>query len=128
MEFPQELYYTETHEWLRVKDGEVEVGITSYAQEQLRDVVFVELPRIGKKVKAKQPCAVIESVKAAFDIYAPLSGDILSINKELEGQPELINKDPYGRGWMFTIKIENSGELQNLLNAQAYASKIKEAH
>lgn len=128
MEFPQELYYTETHEWLRVKNGEVVVGITSYAQEQLRDVVFIELPRIGKKCKVKDPCAVIESVKAAFDIYAPVSGAITSVNKELEGQPELVNKDPYGRGWMFTLKMEDPGQLQTLLKAQAYASMIKEMH
>ncbi|MDI6759394.1 MAG: glycine cleavage system protein GcvH [Candidatus Brocadiaceae bacterium] len=128
MEFPQDLYYTETHEWLRVKDGEVTVGITSYAQEQLRDVVFIELPRVGKKVKAKDPCAVIESVKAAFDIYAPLSGTITGVNKELEGQPELVNKDPYGLGWMFVLKMEDLTQLQTLLNAQAYASIIKEGH
>jgi glycine cleavage system H protein len=128
MEFPQELYYTETHEWVRVNGGEATVGITSYAQEQLRDVVFVELPRIGKKVRVKDPCAVIESVKAAFDIYAPLSGAVTSVNKELEGQPELVNKDPYGQGWMFTIKMEDPGQLKTLLSAQAYAAMIKEGH
>ncbi len=125
MEFPQELHYTETHEWLKVKNGEAVVGITSYAQEQLRDVVFVELPKVGKKVKAKDPCAVIESVKAAFDIYAPISGVITSINKELEGQPELVNKDPYGRGWMFSLKMEDPNQLKTLLTAQAYAATIK---
>ena len=122
------MYYTETHEWLRVKDVEVTVGITSYAQEQLRDVVFIELPRVGKKIKAKDPCAVIESVKAAFDIYAPISGMVTSVNKELEGQPELVNKDPYGLGWMFVLKMEDLTQLQTLLNAQAYASIIKEGH
>ena len=104
------------------------MGITSYAQEQLRDVVFIELPRVGKKIKAKDPCAVIESVKAAFDIYAPVSGMVTSVNKELEGQPELVNKDPYGLGWMFVLKMEDLTQLQTLLNAQAYASIIKEGH
>jgi glycine cleavage system H protein len=126
MEFPQELYYTETHEWLRVKNGEVVVGITSYAQEQLRDVVFIELPKVGKKVRAKDPCAVIESVKAAFDIYAPVSGTVANANKELEGQPELVNKDPYDQGWIFAIKMDDPAQLQTLLTAQAYVSMVKE--
>lgn len=128
MEFPEELYYTETHEWLRVRDGEAVVGITSYAQEQLRDIVFVELPKVGKKVRVKDPCAAIESVKAAFDIYAPISGVVTSVNKDLEGQPELVNKEPYGGGWMFVIKMDDPGQLQTLLKAQAYASMVKEMH
>jgi glycine cleavage system H protein len=128
MEFPEDLYYTETHEWLRVKNGEAEVGLTSYAQEQLKDIVFVELPRIGKKIQARQPCGAVESVKAAYDIYAPVSGEVINVNKDMESQPELVNKDPYGKGWMFRLKIEDKGHLKSLLNAQAYASKIKEAH
>lgn len=128
MEFPEELYYTETHEWLRVRDGEAVVGITSYAQEQLRDIVFVELPKVGKKVRVKDPCAAIESVKAAFDIYAPISGVVTSVNKDLEGQPELVNKEPYGGGWIFVIKMDDPGQLQTLLKAQAYASMVKEMH
>ncbi len=128
MEFPQELYYTDTHEWLKVKDGEAIVGITSYAQEQLRDIVFIELPKINKKVVAKAPCAAIESVKAAFDIYSPISGTVVGVNKKLENHPELVNKDPYGQGWMFVLKIEDHSQLKTLLNAQAYASIIKGGH
>jgi glycine cleavage system H protein len=128
MDFPVDLSYAKTHEWVRQKGDEAIVGITSYAQEQLRDIVFVELPKLGRKVKAKQPCAVIESVKAAYDTYAPVSGEIIRINTELEGSPQLINEDPYGKGWLFAIKMNDPGELKELLSSQAYAVLCKEEH
>ncbi|MEE9200422.1 MAG: glycine cleavage system protein GcvH [Candidatus Brocadiales bacterium] len=126
MDFPADISYTESHEWVREGDaGEVVVGLTAYAQEQLRDVVFIELPKVGKKFKAKDPCAVVESVKAAFDIYAPVSGEITSINSELDDAPQLVNEDPYGRGWFFTMKTDNPAELKTLLSAEAYQEFCK---
>ncbi len=131
MEFPTDILYTETHEWVRTTDGsgQVVVGLTAYAQEQLRDVVFIEPPKVGRKVRAKDPCAVVESVKAAFDIYAPVSGEVTSINTELEDSPQLVNEDPYGKGWIFTVKMSNPNELKALLTAEAYKELCeKEEH
>ena len=126
MDFPADISYTESHEWVREGDaGEVVCGLTAYAQEQLRDVVFIELPKVGKKFKAKDPCAVVESVKAAFDIYAPVSGEIASTNNELDDVPQLVNEDPYGRGWLFTMKTDNPAELKTLLSAEAYQELCK---
>ncbi|MFQ5956791.1 MAG: glycine cleavage system protein GcvH [Candidatus Brocadiales bacterium] len=121
MEFPTDISYTKTHEWVRTSDsGQAVVGLTAYAQEQLRDVVFIELPKVGRKVRAKDPCAVVESVKAAFDIYAPVSGEVVSVNTELEDSPQLVNEDPYGKGWIFAIKMTNPNELKALLSAEDY--------
>ncbi|MFQ5862327.1 MAG: glycine cleavage system protein GcvH [Candidatus Brocadiales bacterium] len=123
MDFPTDVSYTESHEWVRAttkNSGQVVVGLTAYAQEQLKDVVFIELPKVGRKFRAKDPCAVVESVKAAFDIYAPVSGEVTSVNTELEDSPQLVNEDPYGRGWVFTIKMSNPNELKALLSAKEY--------
>ncbi len=122
MDFPADVSYTDSHEWVRPdkNSAQVVVGLTAYAQEQLRDVVFIELPKVGKTFAVKDPCAVVESVKAAFDIYAPVSGTISGVNAELEDAPELVNKDPYGKGWLFTIKMSNPDELKGLMTAGEY--------
>ncbi len=127
MKVPSELCYTKTHEWARQEGGEVVVGITSHAQEELRDVVFVELPKVGKTVKQAGPAAVIESVKAAFDIYAPVSGRVTRINEAAAKSPQLVNQDCYGAGWLFAIAPSAPEELSNLLPAETYAKQI-EAH
>jgi len=120
MNTPQDLKYTQSHEWIRQEaDGTVTVGITDHAQSQLGDVVFVESPKPGRTVKKGEECGVIESVKAAADIYAPLSGEIVAANEELADQPEKVNQDAYA-AWMFRIKPSDAGELAALLDAQAY--------
>ena len=124
MKTPKELRYTETHEWIKVEKGKGTVGITDYAQEQLRDVVFVELPPIGRVVSKGEAVAVVESVKSVSDIYAPVSGEVIEVNKELENKPELINKEPYGKGWIFKIKIKDLKELDSLLSAEGYEKSI----
>ena len=126
MNFPDNLFYTHTHEWVR-KEGnkEVYVGITHYAQEQISDVVFVELPKIGATVSAGKSCAVVESVKAAYDIYAPVSGKVTKINDKLENSPQLVNEDPYGEGWFFAIEMENPEELKTLLKTKEYAELLE---
>ncbi len=124
---PSELKYASSHEWVRDEgNGEFVVGITEHAQELLGDMVFVELPEVGDNVDAGEDCAVAESVKAASDIYAPISGEVIAINEELEDSPENVNSDPYGDGWMFRIKASDVEELENLLNAEGYANSIDE--
>ena len=123
MEFPPELRYTPTHEWAQRRGNQVRVGITEYAQNEISDVVFVELPKMkGKAVKGKG-ISVVESVKAAFDIYAPVSGEIVQINRVLESTPALVNEEPYGRGWFFEIEMTNPAEWENLLSADEYKSQ-----
>lgn len=124
MNFPEDLKYTKDHEWLKVDGDTGTIGITDYAQGELGDVVFVELPAIGKAVKAHDSFGTIEAVKAVSDLYAPVSGSILEINKELEKSPETVNKDPYGAGWMVKIKLSNASELSELLDASAYKALI----
>lgn len=118
---PQELKYTKSHEWVLVgDDGQVTVGITDHAQELLGDMVFVELPEMDSHVDAGDECAVVESVKAASDVYSPVSGSIVAINESLADAPELINEDPYGDGWMFRLQVSDADELDALLDAAAY--------
>ncbi|MDL1891839.1 glycine cleavage system protein GcvH [Sphingobacteriales bacterium CHB3] len=124
MNFPADLKYTKDHEWLKVDGDTGTIGITDYAQGELGDVVFVELPAIGKAVKAHDSFGTIEAVKAVSDLYAPVSGSILEVNKELEKSPETVNKDPYGAGWMVKIKLSNASELSELLDASAYKALI----
>lgn len=121
---PQELKYTESHEWIRVEGNQGTVGITHYAQEQLGDIVFVELPEVGSSFGKGEVFGSIESVKSVGDIYLPVSGTVTEINEKLLDQPELINKDPYGEGWIVKIEIENSDELDTLLSADEYQAKI----
>ena len=123
--YPEDLLYTKSHEWVKVKDHQAIVGVTSYAQDQLVEVVFVELPEEGKEVKAGDAVATLESVKAVSDVYAPVSGKIIEVNKQLENQPELVNQDPYGEGWIFIIEIVGEEELHGLMKASDYQSLIE---
>ncbi|KUL59560.1 glycine cleavage system protein GcvH [Streptomyces sp. A10(2020)] len=121
MNIPEELKYTEEHNWVRVlSGGAAQVGITSYAQTQLGDIVFVELPKVGQALDAGQAMGVIESVKAATDLYSPLAGKVTAVNDELEASPELINEEPYGDGWMVEIQPSDAGALNDLLDAAKY--------
>ncbi|MGF1739009.1 glycine cleavage system protein GcvH [Photobacterium satsumensis] len=124
---PSELKFTNTHEWVRPEgDGVFTVGITDHAQSLLGDMVFVDLPEIDAATDAGEDCAVAESVKAASDIYAPLSGFVIAINEDLESSPELVNSDPYGDGWLFQLKVEDEGEFADLLDADSYADLVDE--
>ncbi len=118
--------YTETDEWVKIEDNTVVVGVTDYAQKKLRDVVGVELPEVGQEVKQGEAVGTIESVKATADLYAPVSGKVIEVNERLLDEPELVNKDPYGEGWMFKIEITDRSELDKLLSPEKYAEKIKE--
>lgn len=124
---PAELKYSKEHEWLRKEaDGTYTVGITEHAQELLGDMVFVDLPDVGKTVEAGDDCAVAESVKAASDIYAPIGGEIVAVNDALGDSPELVNNEPYGEGWIFRIKASDESQLAALLDAAAYASLLED--
>ena len=124
MNVPDNLKYTETHEWLLIQGDVATVGITDHAQAELTDVVFVDLPPIGKTVNKRDPIAVVESVKAASDIYAPVSGEIIETNPLASQKPALLNTSPYSEGWLFKIKISDPAQLDNLLSAQAYKKLI----
>ena len=124
MIIPDELLYTESHEWIKREGENVRVGITDHAQSELTDVVYVELPKLERQVNAKEPIAVVESVKAASDIYAPVKGTVLEANTALEADPGLINREPYAQGWIFVLKIENPDDLKNLKDAAAYKKQI----
>ena len=121
---PSDLKYAKSHEWVRVSDGVATVGITDHAQHELTDVVFVELPAVGRKVKAGEACAVVESVKTASDIYSPVSGEITEINKSVVDNPALVNTDPYAGGWFYKIKLANPAELNSLLGPDQYGAQI----
>lgn len=123
--FPKDLKYMESHEWAKSEGDVVIVGVSDYAQQQIQDVVYVELPEIGQELEQKKEFAVIESVKAAFDIYAPASGEVVEINKELEDAPECINDDPYGAGWIVKILLSNPGELNNLMSVEEYRANLE---
>jgi len=129
MSNPSNLKYTPTHEWVKTEaDGSVSIGITQHAQELLGDMVYVENPAVGRKLKAGEECAVVESVKAAADVYAPMAGTVTAANSELDGAPEKINEDPYG-AWMFKMKPDNSADLNALMDATAYQAHVdSEAH
>ena len=127
MRIPAELSYTKTHEWARREGNDAVVGITAHAQEELRDVVFVELPKTGKTVKQGEPVAVIESVKAAFDIYAPVSGTVSRFNEAVAKSPQLVNQDCYGQGWLFAIAPSKASEFSALLSAEAYTKQTQAA-
>ena len=124
MIIPDDLLYTESHEWIKREGDNIRVGITDHAQSELTDVVYVELPKLERQVNAKEPIAVVESVKAASDIYAPVKGTIVEANKALEADPGLINREPYAKGWIFVLKIENPDDLKNLKDAAAYKTQI----
>jgi len=124
MNVPENLRYTKDHEWISL-DGEVAtIGVTDHAQEELTDVVFVELPEPGREVEAEDPVAVVESVKAASDAYAPLAGEIAEVNNEVVEDPSLINTDPYGKGWLFKIKVADPSAVESMMDAAAYRETI----
>ena len=126
-EIPEDLKYTDSHEWVRDDgDGVVTIGITDHAQSLLGDLVFVELPESSIEIGAGEEAGVVESVKAASDIYSPVTGKIIEINRALEGSPDLINTDPYGDGWLYRIKLEDEDELETLMDADAYAECIED--
>jgi glycine cleavage system H protein len=120
MNFPENLKYTKDHEWILVSGDTGTVGITDYAQGELGDVVFVELPAVGKGLKQHESFGTIEAVKAVSDIYAPVSGSVVEVNKDLASTPEIVNKDPYGKGWMVKIKLLSPADLNSLLDAKSY--------
>ncbi len=124
MNIEKTLLYTEEHEWVYVEDDIVTVGITDYAQGELGDIVFIELPKVNDEVKQMEPFGTIEAVKAVSDLFAPLSGTVVEVNDVLQEQPELINKDPYGHGWMIKIRMADKSELESLLSAAAYKDKL----
>ena len=125
-EIPSDLLYRESHEWVRYDDdGTATVGISDHAQAQLGDMVFVELPEPGMSYEQGDACAVVESVKAASDVYAPLSGEVIENNSALEDSPELVNSDPYGDGWLFRMQLSNPSELDGLLDPEAYAEQAE---
>lgn len=119
---PAELKYAETHEWSRLEDGVVTVGITDHAQDALGDLIFVELPAVGDQFTAGQELAVVESVKTASDIHAPVTGEIVAVNEAVVDKPELVNEAPYGGGWLFKIKPSNPAQLDDLMSAEQYAA------
>lgn len=126
MEFPEDLKYSKEHEWVLVEDKVATVGITDYAQDQLGDIVFVEMPAIGDKVSKEDAFGVVESVKAVSDIYAPVSGKVLEVNDDLPDNPEMVNEDPYGDGWMIKIEMNDAEELQDLMTAAEYEEYVAE--
>jgi glycine cleavage system H protein len=122
---PDNLRYSAEHEWVAVNDGVARVGVTEYAAEQLGDIVYVQLPAEGDTVTAGEPCGELESTKSVSDLYAPVSGEVVTINADIADQPELINGDPFGEGWLFTVRVD--GDPDGLLDADEYAALIKEA-
>jgi glycine cleavage system H protein len=127
MSVPEGLKYTREHEWVKVEGDKGRVGITHYAQDQLGDVVFVELPKKARKLRQMETFGVVESVKAVSDLFCPVGGEVVEVNSELERKPELVNADPYGKGWMILVKIGNSKELNNLLSASEYTAYLQKA-
>jgi len=126
MKFPDDLKYTREHEWARVKGKKAVVGITEYAQKELGDVVYVELPEVGDEVVQDEQFGVIESVKTVSDLFSPISGEVVEVNENLEDRPELVNEDPYGDGWMIKVAISEPDEVENLLTAETYEEYVEE--
>ncbi|MEY2776870.1 MAG: hypothetical protein RLY30_968 [Pseudomonadota bacterium] len=122
MQFPQDLRYTESHEWAKLDSGEVIVGITELAQDSLGELVYVELPALGRTVQAGESCAVVESTKAASDVYAPVAGEVVAVNDSLGTEPQRVNQEPYSGGWLFRIRPAQSDALAGLLSVEAYTA------
>ncbi|MGB6339687.1 MAG: glycine cleavage system protein GcvH [Candidatus Aminicenantaceae bacterium] len=118
--YPEEYHYTKDHEWIKVENDEAVVGITDFAQKQLGDVVYVELPQVGTVFESHQSLGVIESVKAVSDIYSPISGEVVAANEELDGSPEMVNEDPHGKGWIVRLKLKDEAEIEKLMSATEY--------
>ena len=126
-EIPSDLRYSESHEWVsQDEDGVVRIGITDHAQAQLGDLVFVELPEVGATVGQGDACAVVESVKAASDIYSPVSGEVVEVNESLIDSPETVNNEPYGDGWLFSVRLEDADEVDGLMDHEAYEQHIED--
>lgn len=123
--YPEHLKYTKEHEWIQMEGDRGRIGITHYAQEQLGDVVFVELPPVGRELRQMEPFGVVESVKAVSDLYTPVSGEVVEVNRELERKPELVNQDPYGGGWMLVVKIKDPKEVEGLMTAAQYQAHLQ---
>ena len=128
MTFPDDVRYTREHEWAREQGGVVTVGITGYATDQLGDVVFVELPEVGRKVDAGKPFGVVEAVKTVSDLYAPLTGEVVEVNAALGDDPAVVNREPYGAGWMVRIKLSDPAAFASLLSSADYAKVVEESH
>lgn len=128
MNSPQNLKYTKTHEWIRAQDRQIEVGLTDFAQHQLSDITYVELPDVGRQADAGDDVCVVESIKAASDVYAPVSGTITEVNSALAQTPDVINSDPYGAGWLFKMTADNPADLAKLMNAKAYEASLPKDH
>ncbi|MAA64149.1 MAG: glycine cleavage system protein H [Alteromonadaceae bacterium] len=127
-QIPADLKYIETHQWVRVADdGTATVGVTDFAQDQLGDVVFVELPELGATVTGGEEAGVAESVKSASDVFSPVTGEVIEINESLEDEPEKLNEDPYGEGWLFRVRLSDAGEIDGLMEADAYADMVADA-
>ncbi len=124
MNVPDNLRYTKEHEWARLEGDTAVIGITDYAQAELGDIVFIELPAVGKKTERMKSCVSIEAVKAVSDLYAPLSGEVVEVNHELDGTPQLVNQDPYGKGWILKIRVADKIEWDGLVSAEAYKKLI----
>ncbi|EFK07046.1 glycine cleavage system H protein [delta proteobacterium NaphS2] len=127
LDFPEDLYYTEEHEWARVTDGNVTIGISDYAQDQLGDVVFVEMPASGDQFKKGDAFGTVESVKAVSELYMPIDGEVIRVNQTLEDAPELLNQSPYADGWILEIKPGDASQLETILNRDAYLKMLKES-
>ncbi|MEG6522258.1 glycine cleavage system protein GcvH [Desulfotomaculum sp. 1211_IL3151] len=127
MNLQADLKYTKDHEWVKVEGNRAIIGITDYAQDSLGDIVFVELPSAGEAVEAAESFGVVESVKTASDLYSPVSGKVLEVNEGLADAPELVNQEPYGKGWMIIVELDNPAELDDLMNAEQYQSMVEKA-
>ncbi|QOY36841.1 glycine cleavage system protein GcvH [Anaerobacillus isosaccharinicus] len=126
MSLPKELKYSEEHEWVKVEGNQVRIGITDFAQSELGDIVFVELPEVGDEIQADEPFGSVESVKTVSELYAPLSGKVVAVNEDLDDSPELVNESPYEKAWMITIELSDESELEKLMTAEQYEAMIKE--
>ena len=124
MKFPEELLYTDTHEWVKNEGNQVTVGLTDYAQSQLKDIVYVELPELGSNFKRGESIGVVESVKTAADLFSPVSGKVTETNATLKDSPQFVNEDPYGRGWILKMELLDKGELKRLLTSEAYQGSL----
>jgi glycine cleavage system H protein len=124
MKFPEDLLYTESHEWVRVEGSQVTIGLTDYAQSQLKDVVYVDMPEAGSEFKKGESIGVVESVKTVADVYSPVTGKVIEANFTLKDHPQFVNEDPYGKGWLVKMEIQNREELKDLLSSQAYQGSL----
>lgn len=126
MDFPKELLYSEEHEWVKKEDGKVRIGITDFAQDELGDIVFVELPEVGEEVEADEPFGSVESVKTVSELYAPVSGKVVAVNEDLEDSPEFVNESPYEKAWMIVVEVSDESELDKLMSSDEYKAMVEE--